>query len=162
MYRSGHLGTSLLVFAPLGYLLVVAGYPVAAFVTGATMLWLTMLPDVDHRLPLVPHRGPTHSLFFAAAVGGAFAAISAFVGDQFVAFPRADLVSFGFLVGFVAVGAHLLADMLTPSGVPLLWPLSDSTFSLSLSRADNAVVNALLFLLGLAAVGAVAFHVLQG
>jgi LmbE family N-acetylglucosaminyl deacetylase len=33
-----------------------------------------MLPDVDLRLPLVPHRGPTHTVWFALAVaagGGA-------------------------------------------------------------------------------------------
>lgn len=162
MYRTGHLGTSLLVFAPVGYLLVVAGYPVAAFVTGATMLWLTMLPDVDHRLPLVPHRGPTHSLLFAAVVGAGFAALSAFVGGQVVSLPREGLVSLGFVVGFVAIGAHLLADLLTPAGVPLFWPLSDRRHSLRLTRADSVVANSLLLLLGLLVVGGVAFLLLQG
>lgn len=162
MYRTGHLGTSLLVFAPVGYLLVVAGYPVAAFVTGATMLWLTMLPDVDHRLPLVPHRGPTHSLLFAGAVGAAFAVLGGFLGEQVVALPPEGLVPLGFVVGFVAVGAHLLADLLTPAGVPLFWPLSDRRHSLDLTRADSTVANSLLLLLGLAVVGGVAFLLLQG
>lgn len=162
MYRTGHLGTSLLVFAPVGYLLVVAGYPVAAFVTGATMLWLTMLPDVDHRLPLVSHRGPTHSILFAGAVGAGFAVLGGYLGEQVVALPREGLVPLGFVVGFVAVGAHLLADLLTPAGVPLFWPLSDRRQSLSLTRADSAVANSLLLLLGLAAVGGLAFLLLQG
>ena len=48
------------------YLLVAVGQPLAALLTGGAMLWLAMLPDVDHRVPGIPHRGPTHSLLFAA------------------------------------------------------------------------------------------------
>ncbi|MFC6736585.1 metal-dependent hydrolase, partial [Halolamina salina] len=54
MYRTGHLGVSMLVFAPIGYLLVAVGLPLAALATGGAMLWLAMLPDVDHRIPGVP------------------------------------------------------------------------------------------------------------
>jgi inner membrane protein len=74
VYRKGHLGVSLLAFAPVGYALVALGYPVLAYATGGAMLWLAMLPDLDHRIPLVSHRGVTHTLLCAAAVGAAFAA----------------------------------------------------------------------------------------
>jgi inner membrane protein len=154
VYRSGHLGVSLLVFAPIGYLLVDAGFPVAAFVTGVAMCWLTMLPDVDHRLPFVSHRGPTHSLLFAVAVGVAFAGVATLGVDALTLF-ESDLptvVPFGFFVGFVAVVAHLLGDVLTPAGVPLFWPLSGRRYSVSLTRADNRFANAGLFALGVFAV----------
>lgn len=154
MYRSGHLGVSLLVFAPLGFLLVDAGFPIAAFLTGVAMCWLTMLPDVDHRLPVVSHRGPTHSLLFAVVVGAAFAGVAAVAADALSLF-AADLpavVPFGFFVGFVAVAAHLLGDLLTPAGVPLFWPLSGRHYSISLARADSRVANAALFVLGIFAV----------
>ncbi len=51
MYRKGHYGVSLVVFAPLAFVLVTLGRADLAVVTGGIMLWLTMLPDVDHRLP---------------------------------------------------------------------------------------------------------------
>lgn len=166
MYRSGHLGVSLLVFAPLGYALVAAGHPTAAFVAGAAMVWLSMLPDVDNRLPLVPHRGPTHSLLFAALVGAAFAAAASVVVEAvgaagFVADPPDGHATFAFSVGFLAVAAHLLADLLTYAGVPLFWPFGPRV-DLSVTRADSGLANGALLCLGLVAVAALAVVTLGG
>jgi inner membrane protein len=148
MYRTGHLGVSLLVFAPFGVLLVRAGHPELAYLSGLVMLWLCMLPDVDQRLPGVPHRGPTHSLLFAALVGVVFAAAGAVVGARTgLAYPF-GLGAFGFLLGSLTVLAHLLADSLTPAGVNYLWPLSARTYTVSVTRADNAVANYLLLVVG--------------
>lgn len=163
MYRTGHLGVALLVFAPIGYLLVDAGAALAALLTGAVVLWLAMLPDVDHRLPVVSHRGVTHSLLFAAAVGAVFAAVGVALetagGDALAAellgldALGVGVVPFAFALGFLAVASHLLGDLLTPAGVNLFWPIP-RTFSLYLTRADSTVANYGLFLLGLFAVGA--------
>lgn len=161
MYRTGHLGVSLLVFAPIGYLLVAAGEPLAALVTGATMLWLAMLPDLDHRIPLIEHRGPTHSLLFAALVGGAFATAGAVLADGLGILDQARLSAFGFLVGAVSVGAHLLGDVLTPAGVNLFWPWGRE-FSLYLTRADSTIANYGLFLLGVLAVAAAGVLAIHG
>lgn len=163
MYRTGHLGVSLLVFAPVGFLLVSAGAPLAAFFTGGAMLWLAMLPDVDHRLPLIAHRGPTHSLLFAGLVGTAFAGAGLLLtslgagtlGTELLGLdivPGVGLATFGFAVGFLSVVAHLLGDVLTPAGVNLFWPL-ETEYSLSLTRADNTFANLGLFLLGVFTIG---------
>jgi inner membrane protein len=154
MYRKGHLGVSLLVFAPVGFALVRAGYTELALVTGAVMTWLSMLPDVDHRVPGIPHRGPTHSLTFAALVGLVFAGLGSLVGARTSLGYSFGLATFGFLLGFVTVLAHLLADALTPSGVNFLWPLSGTRYTVSVTRADNTVWNYLLFGLGVFAVAA--------
>ena len=161
MYRTGHLGVSLLVFAPIGYLFVAVGEPLAALATGGAMLWLAMLPDVDHRIPGIPHRGPTHSLLFAALVGGAFAAAGALLADGLGVADRARLTTFGFFVGAVSVGAHLLGDVLTPAGVNLFWPWGRE-FSLYLTRADNTLANWGLFVLGVFAVAAAGALAVQG
>ncbi|MFD1567932.1 metal-dependent hydrolase [Halolamina litorea] len=161
MYRTGHLGVSLLVFAPIGYLFVAAGEPLAALVTGGAMLWLAMLPDVDHRIPGISHRGVTHSLLFAALVGGVFAGAGALLADGLGTLDRVRLSTFGFFVGFVAVGAHLLGDVLTPAGVNLFWPWRRE-FSLYLTRADNTLANYALFALGVFAVGVAAVLAVQG
>lgn len=171
VYRPGHLGVSLLAFAPIGYLLVALGSPLASVMTGGAMLWLAMLPDVDHRLPVIRHRGPTHSLLFAALVGGAFAAVGlllAALGGASViaellglgAFPGIGLAAFGFAVGFLSVAAHLLGDLLTPAGVNLFWPVGKK-YTLSVTRADNTLANYGLFLLGIFAVAVAALLAFQ-
>jgi inner membrane protein len=160
MYRRGHLGVSLLVFAPVGLGLVAFGRPDLAVVAGGTMLWLSMLPDCDHRLPLISHRGPTHTLAFAlvvGAVGGGvgFGAASALGVDP------TRVAAFGFAVGALAVLAHLLADALTPAGVPLLWPLSGRDFSVYLTRADNSLANHVLLAVGVCVTAAATFVAVQ-
>lgn len=172
MYRTGHLGVSMLVFAPIGYLLVSVGAPLAALVTGGAMLWLAMLPDVDHRLPFVEHRGVTHSLLFAGLVGAAFAAAGLLLsslgagglGTELLGldqFSDVGLAAFGFAVGFLSVAAHLLGDLLTPAGVNLFWPV-ETEYSLYVTRADSTLANLGLFLLGVFAVAAAGTLVLQG
>lgn len=172
VYRTGHLGVSMLAFAPIGYLLVAVGSPLAAFVTGGAMLWLAMLPDVDHRLPFVEHRGVTHSLLFAALVGAAFAGVGVLLASLggmaltadllgLAAFPGLGVPAFGFAVGFVSVAAHLLGDLLTPAGVNLFWPVGEE-YSLYLTRADSTLANLGLFLLGVFAVGVAGVLALQG
>ncbi|ATW86826.1 inner membrane protein [Halohasta litchfieldiae] len=155
MYRKGHLGVSMLVFAPIGYALVGVGSPILAAITGGVMIWFAMLPDVDHRLPLIEHRGPTHSLLFAALIGGIGWAIG-LIAERVVALSfdlglgdGFGLPEIGFAIGALTVIAHLIGDTLTPAGVNYLWPLSKRTFSVSLARADNRLANSGLFGLGI-------------
>ncbi|SDY15908.1 metal-dependent hydrolase [Halopenitus persicus] len=157
MYRIGHLGASIAVYAPFGAGLIAVGADALAVFAGAVMMWFTMLPDVDHRLPVVPHRGPTHSLAFAALVGVGFGAAGSLAASELGVTAAVGLGAFGLVLGVATVGAHLLADALTPAGVPLFWPISRRTYSLSLWRADNTMANYGLFVGGLAvAVGAFA------
>jgi len=161
MYRRGHWGVSLLVFAPVGLAFVLGGRPDLAFVGGAAMLWLSTLPDVDHRLPVVSHRGPTHTLAFALVVGAVGAGAGVGLSSVLDA-DRATLAAFGFGIGTLGILAHLLADALTPAGVPLLWPLSGRDVSVSLTRADNTLANYVLLAVGVcvtAVAGVVALRV---
>ncbi|MFC6825900.1 metal-dependent hydrolase [Halopelagius fulvigenes] len=157
MYQLGHYGVSLVVFSPVGFALLRLGRPELAFLTGAVMVGLAMLPDVDHRIPFVDHRGPTHSLPFAAAVGGAFAGAGQLLtsagSDLGVALTLGPagvgLPAFGFFVGALTVVAHLLGDVLTPMGVNFLWPLSGYRYSLSLWPAKSRIANYGLFAVGI-------------
>lgn len=154
MYWKGHCGIVLLVFAPLGFGLILLGLPTVALLIGGIMLWFAMLPDIDHRLPLIEHRGPTHSLLFAGLVGVAFGGVGYLLGDaalvgqlftEDVAWAdqtvRLQIAAFGFAVGVLAVLTHLLGDVLTPMGVNFLWPFSRKRYSLYLTRADNTLWN---------------------
>lgn len=140
VYRAGHYGVSLLLFAPAGFALAAAGRPALAVATGATMVWLAPLPDLDHRMPGVRHRGATHTLAFAGLVGAAFGAAGAVAAPHLPA-ERAATAAYGFALGAASVCAHLLGDLITPAGVPLLWPLSGRRYSLGLATADDRVWN---------------------
>ena len=120
-----------------------------ALVGGAIVLWLATLPDVDHRLPLVEHRGVTHTVPFALGVGGVLAA-AAYATTSVLPFFDSPTVAAAFVGGLGAYGvlAHLLGDVLTPAGIPLLWPLSGRSYSLSLWTAKNPIANYVLLELG--------------
>jgi inner membrane protein len=148
MYRTGHYGVSLLVYAPLAFALLVVREVTLAFVAGAVVLWLATLPDVDHRIPGVTHRGVTHTVAFALAVGLVFGGGGYLLADGLALGDPVPVAAFGAFVGSLGVLAHLLGDVLTPAGVRPFWPLSARTYTLSLTRADDTLWN-----LGLLAAG---------
>jgi inner membrane protein len=142
VYRAGHYGVALLVYAPVGFALLLSGRPTLAVAGGAVVLALTPLPDYDQRVPVVSHRGSTHTVAFALLVGGVLSGVASAGG---LAVP---LVGFAFFAGALSVAAHLLADWLTPAGVRPFWPLTDREFSLSMTTAANPLANYLLLALG--------------
>lgn len=159
MLKDGHLGAALLAFVPVGVTLVEASLGGLALVGAALTASLVMMPDYDQRLPFVSHRGVTHTLAFALLFGLALGAVAGTLGEagglavsgSFVVFDYevASLRAFGFFLGTFTVLSHLAADALTPSGVPLLWPLSDYRVSLDLVTADSTLANYGLLLAGL-------------
>ena len=155
MYRPGHVGAALLVYAPIGLAQLVADHPELAVGGGALAFSLASLPDVDHRLPLVSHRGVTHTLLFAVAVGLVIGTAGWSLGGTVDAATATNLAAFGFVVGTGTIVSHLLADVITPMGVTPFWPLSGRHYTLSLTRADNTVANYLLLAGGVLAVAAV-------
>jgi inner membrane protein len=141
VYRPGHYGAALLAYAPVAVVLALAGRSDLAVIGGAIALALTPVPDYDMRLPLVSHRGVTHTVGFALLVGGVLGGAGLVLAGG-TGVPMALLYgAFGFTVGVVAIGSHLLADVVTPAGISPLWPLSGRTYSLRLVRADDTLAN---------------------
>jgi len=165
VYRQGHYGVSLLCWTPVGAWLATTESVVLAVVGGVVVLWLAMLPDYDYHLPLVSHRGITHTVWFALLFGGVFTLAGNAAGTHassipviapetvLGAEPTTGLAIYGGLVGVVAVFAHLLADMLTPAGITPFWPLWRRELSLHLFDAPSRIANYGLLTLGLAATG---------
>jgi inner membrane protein len=151
MYQVGHYGASLLVYAPLGAAVAAIGHETIAIVGGLLCVALSTLPDVDHRLPLVDHRGPTHTVLFALLVGAALAGATALSLDGAAASVDVGVVVFAFVVGALSIGSHLLADVLTPMGIRAFWPVSRRRYSWNLTPAKSPVANAVLLGLGLVA-----------
>lgn len=147
MYRTGHYGISLLLYAPVLAALLVIGRSSAALAGLLGVLALARVPDWDHRIPGVTHRGSTHTLAFAWLVGALFAA-AALSLPGVAPGARIPLAALALFVGTYGITAHLVADALTPSGVALFWPLTANRYSLSLTTASNRLANALLLALG--------------
>lgn len=155
MLRSGHYGAALVLYAPAG-LLLLSYDPALAVLGGAGAIGLSRLPDCDLRVPFVDHRGATHSLAFLVLVAAALGWLGHLAAGALGTEPlRTGCL--GVLVGTVAVGSHLLADALTPSGVALLWPLTRRRYALSLAAATDPLANLGLFGLGVAATVAVGY-----
>jgi inner membrane protein len=88
-----------------------------------------LLPDIDHpqsilsgwipgsglllALGRVRHRGFTHSILFAVLLVAAW-----FAASQRIVIPYPLVVA-----GLAGVATHLVSDMLTPQGIPLLYPM---------------------------------------
>ena len=145
------MGAVLLAYASVGTLFALRGAPSVALVGLALMIALAMVPDWDHRVPGIEHRGVTHTLAFAVVVGAvvAYGARVAAGATGPLTPPRA--AAFGFFVGTMAVVVHLVADALTPAGVRPFWPLWGRTFTLSVTRASNPVANYALLAMGVVA-----------
>ena len=112
MYRLGHTGIALLVLAPLAYGLVEAHKPLLALITALGVLAIEPLPDLDFRLPVLQHRGVSHSLLAAVYIGG-FLALCGWVATGQVAPALASV--FTTVSEAITSGATMLQSV-TPSG----------------------------------------------
>jgi membrane-bound metal-dependent hydrolase YbcI (DUF457 family) len=123
---------------------LLTGDPALAFAAGL----IALAPDIDHphstisrrviggellRL-FVAHRGFTHSLASLAMI--------------FIV--AAELVPAWALLIVAALASHIVCDMMTPSGVSLLWPL-EGRYRLLPRAAGRGLVPTLEALLGVGA-----------
>lgn len=124
---------------------------------------LCMLPDVDQNLPLVKHRGITHTIWFALLVGGVLGG-GAFVvvqgagqsilvqwipADRLLGSPLAITVGWFFgVTGGLVVVSHLFGDWLTKMGIRPWSPLWGHKHRLGITRADSTIANGVLYVLG--------------
>lgn len=149
MLKSGHYGAALILYAPAGFLLLSVD-PALAVQGGVSAVGLARLPDYDLQVPFVEHRGITHTLLFLGLVAAVLGGLGHFFAGHFGT-DQVRTAGLGVLVAVVAVGSHLLADALTPYGVPLLWPLRNRRYSLSLASATDPLANYGLLVLGIVA-----------
>lgn len=151
MYRPGHIGAALLAYAPVGAVTIALGFDSLALPGGAAVVALSMLPDVDHRLPGIAHRGPTHTVWFVLGVTTVFGLLGGLAGSQAGVLAALGLGTFAAAVGVAALGSHLLADALTPAGIRPFAPWRIRHYSYGLTTAGNPLANYALLALGVVA-----------
>jgi len=168
MLREGHVGISLLLYAPVGYLLVRYASIDLALIVGGVVLLGGSTPDYDTKTRLVKHRGFTHTVWFAGlfGIGTAVAAyyvphVFGFAGFYALTTPEIALVG---LAGSFGVMTHLAGDVITPMGIRPFDPISprgvipltvsEKKYCWKLGRADDKTMNWLAMGLGTAAASA--------
>jgi inner membrane protein len=153
MYRNGHYGAALLGYAPVGAVTIALGFDAVGVGGAIGALGLAMVPDWDQRIPGLSHRGPTHTVWFAALIAVAMGILAALAG---YAHPDTGLVgtfglaTFGGAIGGVTILSHVAADALTPMGVE---PFGGGGrhISYGVCRADSTLGNYGLLVLGVIA-----------
>jgi inner membrane protein len=149
VYRFGHYGVALLFYAPIGLLARRFEFTgLAAWGIVLTMV-AARLPDKDHDIPFISHRGITHTVWFALGVAGVTVAVIFFASNALGAGKPG--LSFGVFSGacvFSSLCSHLVADSLTPAGISPFSPLSGYSISLDMFSASNRYANFGLFLIG--------------
>lgn len=113
-----------------------------------------VLPDIDHpkstvgrKVPFLSHpisavfghRGITHSLIMTIAI-----LFVLYIATQFPDYQQYKPLVAPLCIGYLS---HILGDMMTPSGVPLLWP-HKKNYSLKLFRTNSWQEDASVWLFG--------------
>ncbi|MFC4438626.1 MULTISPECIES: metal-dependent hydrolase [Natrialbaceae] len=146
MYRGGHAGFNALLYAPFVPLVSRYWSLEIALVGAVIAVGIANLPDIDQFLPRLPHRGPTHTVWFAALVG-----LLAGGGTALAARSTPQAFQFGFVVGTCSVLAHLAGDVVTPMGISPFAPLSRFHVTLDWFKSRNSRINRVVLLVGLSA-----------
>ena len=148
MHQKGHYGAALAVYAPVVFVLTAFGYTTLALIGGGIVVAGAMVPDLDQRIPGVKHRGPTHTVWFALGAGvvvGIAGLVVAWSGGVLTALA---VGIFGLFVGTLTIGAHILADALTPTGVRPFAPVRDEKYTVDVTKAANPFANYSLLAVG--------------
>ncbi|GAA0237071.1 metal-dependent hydrolase [Haladaptatus pallidirubidus] len=185
MYRHGHLGITLLILAPISYALVQNGQLALAGLLALGVLIIEPLPDNDHWIPGLSHRGVSHSLLTSGIIGLVCAGCGWLLGryltvplahwlqttvlpatnitavtiatEQLAALTPETLAELGFVIGVLGICVHLAGDIITVSGIQPFLPFSRRRISLSRLRAASTLANTGFLLLGVLAMGTVVF-----
>jgi len=150
VHTTGHVGLGFAGAAVVVLALTAAGLGHLALAATVCVVALSPLPDVDEHLPWTTHRGGTHSVWFALAVGVAAATVAVLVAPALGVRPK-TLAGLAFAGGVLAVALHVLADALTPMGIYPLWPLSTQRRSLNVVPSAHPGANRLALAAGVGA-----------
>ncbi|WP_247728475.1 metal-dependent hydrolase [Halovivax limisalsi] len=146
MHWPGHVGLGVLAYLPLYLWLAAAESTTLAVIGLVVAVGASMLPDVDIELS-IPHRGPTHTLWFVA-IATVLATVVGYALGIWIGRPGATAaLAIGGAMG-LSLTSHVAVDALTPMGIRPLEPLSSASISLRVVKSRNRFANRFLFATG--------------
>lgn len=165
----------MLLYAPVAFTLLSEGRPEVAVLGAAIVYVVEQIPDTDQFIPVLKHRGFSHTIGFAVLVGLALGVLGLFIGERAflivgdwitaqgfdgvgsaiieaeAAVNERELARIGFGMGTFGILAHLAGDVVTKMGIQPFLPVFSWRVSLSRLKARNPYANQLLFVLGVGA-----------
>ncbi|OUJ18461.1 Membrane-bound metal-dependent hydrolase YbcI DUF457 family [Methanonatronarchaeum thermophilum] len=152
MYQEGHIGLSLLFYAPIAYAYLYIGTAWYILLPATlTAITLSNLPDIDLKTTFLTHRGFTHTILFALIIGILTAFLFLGTISLFQTLPIEQRITtwlLGFLTGTTAITSHIFGDMLTPMGVKPLWPFTNKKITAKMFKAQNRLANTTFLMAG--------------
>lgn len=140
MKKEGHIGMSLIFFAPIVYALTLFDMFILAAVGFFAALFLASIPDKDLDWEIFEHRGFTHTIWFAIILGSLFASLVYIIGAD-----NTRIIA-SFVVGFTAIVSHIAGDV-TKDGIKPFSPISNKKyFSGRLSASNNKLNRTTLYI----------------
>lgn len=143
MHKEGHIGLTLTLLAPIVVIVGNAMSVPVAIVLALGAIGGSGLPDLDLQLPLLKHRGWTHTVWCAIVAGIIGATITIITLHQlpletYLNISTETILFAGGLFGFgMAYGVitHLIGDMITPMGIQPFHPVTPkSIIPLTISK----------------------------
>ncbi|WP_254862691.1 metal-dependent hydrolase [Halovivax gelatinilyticus] len=145
VYWKGHVGTAILWYTPL-YLWIATESTTLALFGLLVAVACAPLPDIDTALP-VPHRGPTHTVWFLAGSIVVGSLVGGLLAPTFDVSVLIGVLAVGGAVG-ISLTSHVFLDALTPMGIRPFEPVAATSVSLRLVRSKNPMVNWALLIAG--------------
>lgn len=139
MHSKGHWGLALLLMSiiaiPFGF-----GPNNIIILIVLFTAFLSTIPDIDIHFEIA-HRTFTHNVFFALLVAVILGILFGFIGGI-------ELVSIGFIAGFMGIMTHLLGDLMTYKEFKPLAPFSQIQISWCWFPAESETANIGFFVIG--------------
>lgn len=150
MHPKGHLGISLVVYAPIALFLGMNGFYLFAVLGFFMMGAFATIPDNDQRIPVIKHRGLSHSIASALLFGVVLGFVAIFFVPLFamIGIPAGPVVGFAAFIGMFVFLTHLIGDSITPTGIKPFAPISDYKITFGIVKADNTIANLVLWVAG--------------
>lgn len=173
MYSEGHWGIGMLLYSPVVFLLLLLKPALLPLlVLGlAPIAFGAVIPDIDMKLKNylpIRHRGITHTVWFALLMGPVVAGVFFGLGwyAEKVLTGRLAITMFDVYVASAFLGVlgiygtltHFVGDVITPTGLKPLEPVSDKRYRHVMtvfgqkSKAANGYWNRALYIIGTGAI----------
>lgn len=151
MYKSGHFGLSLTLYAPFLYFFLQSNRYLVGLLGLFIVTACSSLPDLDLKIKFIKHRGYSHTIVGAVVIG-AIISVATFISYVYIIniissfglemkYTAAMFAVMGFLFGFYGTLTHYAGDIVTPMGLKPLAPFSKKEYTLDLFYAKNKLAN---------------------
>jgi len=144
MHSEGHIGLGMLFYAPVAFSLSYFDLMSVMALGLVCAVFFSYAPDFDMQLPLVSHRGATHTLVAGAIASSVVAALAGYLvvsGSYPIDTHVVVLTGATFGAAFLGFLSHLAGDVITPMGIRPLRPWSKKKYTLDLMYAKNERAN---------------------